>query len=197
MAIEISIYLIIAIICLVFLIVSVALGGFGDDLDMGGHDVDVGGDFDVGGADVDAGFDAGHGDFSGAGISPLSLPIIMAFGTTFGGVGALLEQANFGMFMTPIIAIFVSIIMAAALYFALTWLFIKTQATSSVSMRNLIGEQGTVSVAIKKGKMGQIIVVTEERGRTLLSAVADEPIPQDTIVEIKAIVGNGVRVERK
>jgi hypothetical protein len=117
----ISIYLIIAIICLVFLIVSVALGGFGDDFDMGGHDVDVGGDFDVGGADADAAFDAGHGDFSGAGISPLSLPIIMAFGTTFGGVGALLEQANFGMFMTPIIAIFVSIIMAAALYFALTW----------------------------------------------------------------------------
>jgi hypothetical protein len=56
---------------------------------------------------------------------------------------------------------------------------------------------GTVSVAIKTGKKGQIIVVTEERGRTLLSAVADEPIPQDTIVEIKAIVGNGVRVERK
>jgi membrane-bound ClpP family serine protease len=99
--------------------------------------------------------------------------------------------------MTPIIAIFVSIIMAAALYFALTYLFIKTQATSSVTMGNLIGEQGTVSVAIKAGKIGQIVVVTDERGRTLLSAVADEPIPQDAIVEVKAIVGNGVRVERK
>lgn len=193
----ISIYLIIAIICAVFLIISIALGGFGDDLDMGGHDLDVGGDFDVGGADIDAGFDVGHGDFSGAGISPLSVPIIMAFGASFGGVGALLELAGFDIYMTPIISIFVSIIIAAALYFALTWLFIKTQATSSVSMRTLIGEQGTVSVPIKTGKIGQIVVVTDERGRTLLSAVADEPIPQDAIVEVKAIVGNGVKVERK
>jgi membrane protein implicated in regulation of membrane protease activity len=193
----ISIYLIIAIICAVFLIVSIALGGFEGDFDMDGHDLDVGGDFDVGGADIDAGIDVGHGDFSGAGISPLSLPIIMAFGASFGGVGALLEQAGFNVYMTPLVAIFVSIIMATALYFALTYLFIKTQATSSVSMRNLIGEQGTVSVAIKPGKIGQIVVVTDERGRTLLSAVADGPIPQDAVVEVKAIVGNGVRVERK
>jgi hypothetical protein len=197
----ISIYLIIAIICAVLLIVSVALGGFADDVDMGGHDIDVGGpDLDVGGPDVDLGgpdVDVGYGDFSGAGISPLSLPVILAFGSSFGGIGALLEVSGFDPYITPLIAIFVSIIIAAALYMGLVWMFVKTQASSTVSMRGLIGQEGTISVAIKSGKVGQVVVVTEERGRTLIPAVAEGPIPVDAIVEIKGIVGNGVRVERK
>ncbi len=190
----ISVYLIIAIICAVLLIVSVALGGFEGDVDLGGHDLDMGGpDVDVGGPDVDV----GHGDFSGAGISPLSLPIMLAFGTTFGGVGALLEAGGYDPFITPLIAIFVSIIIAAGMYMAMSYMFVKTQASSSVIVSSLIGQQGTISVAIKPGKVGQVVVVTEERGRTLLPAVADTPIPQDAIVEIKGIVGNGVKVERK
>lgn len=197
----ISIYLIIAIVCAVLLIISVALGGFADDVDMGGHDIDVGGpDLDVGGPDLDLGgpdVDVGYGDFSGAGISPLSLPVILAFGSSFGGIGALLEVSGFDPYMTPLIAIFVSIIIAAALYMGLVWMFVKTQASSTVSMRGLIGQQGTISVAIKSGKVGQIVVVTEERGRTLVPAVAEEPIPVDAIVEIIGIVGNGVRVERR
>lgn len=197
----ISVYVIIAIICVVLLIISIALGGFGDDFDMGGHDFDVGGpDLDVGGPDMDLGgahVDVGYGDFGGAGISPLSLPVILAFGSSFGGIGALLEVAGFDPYITPLIAIFVSIIIAGALYMGLVWMFVKTQASSTVSMRELVGQEGTVSVAIKAGKVGQIVVVTEERGRTLIPAVAEKPIPVDAIVEIKGIVGNGVRVERK
>jgi len=84
----ISVYLIIAIVCAVLLAVTVALGGLIDHVDFGGHDFDIGGhDVDMGG--VDAGGD--YGEFHGPGISPLSLPIMLAFGTTFGCVGALLE----------------------------------------------------------------------------------------------------------
>ncbi|MFQ6106928.1 MAG: hypothetical protein ACE5QF_05005 [Thermoplasmata archaeon] len=189
----ISIYLIIAIVCAILLIVTIALGGL-----MG--EVDVGGDFDVGGPDLDVGgpdIDLGYGDFAGPGISPLSLPIILAFGTTFGGVGALLEQAEFNPFIIPMVAVLVSVITSGGMYFAITWLFVKTQASSSVDLSSLVGQEGTVSVAIKPGKLGQIVVVTEERGRTLIPAVSEETIPTDTVVEIQAVVGNGVRVIRK
>jgi hypothetical protein len=187
----ISIYLIIAIVCAVLLIVTVALGGLAGD-------VDVGGDFDVGGPDLDMGGpDVDFGEWGGPGISPLSLPIILAFGTTFGGVGALLEAADYDEFIIPIIAVFVSIFTAGGLYLAIMWLFVKTQASSTVDVGGLIGQEGTVSVAIKPGRQGQIVIVTEERGRTLLPAVSDMAIPTDSVVEIQSIVGNGVKVTRK
>lgn len=190
----ISVYLIIAIICALLLIVSVALGGVAHDVDIGGHDFDLGGpDVDVGGPD----FDVGHGDFGGSGISPLSLPIVLAFGASFGGIGSLLEAGGYDPYMTPLIAILVSVIIAAGMYMAVSYAFVKTQASSTVAVSDLIGQEGTISVAIKPGKIGQVVVVTEERGRTLLPAVADAPIPRDAVVEITGIVGDGVKVERK
>jgi len=190
----ISVYLIIAIVCAVLLAVTVALGGLVDHIDFGGHDFDIGGhDVDVGGADV--GND--YGEFHGAGISPLSLPIALAFGTTFGGVGALLEQAGFSVFLVPMIALAASAVSAGALYFAVTSLFIKTQATSIVDPRSLVGRDAIVSIAIQRTMIGQVLVVTEERGRTLISAVADEPISAGTAVQIAEVAGSNVRVTKK
>lgn len=195
----ISIYLIIALICAILLIVTVALGGLTGDVDVGGGDFDVAGpDFDVAGPDIDVGgADIGYGDFTGPGISPLSLPVVLAFGTTFGGIGAVLEQIGMDVFIIPVIAIFVSIAVAGGMYMLVVKVFVKTQTSSMVDMQALIGEDGTVTVAIKPGMTGQVLVVTEARGRTLLAAVADEGIPTDTTVRVTGIVGNGVRVERK
>lgn len=183
----ISIYLIIAIVCAVLLIVTVALGGVVSDVDIGGGDLDIGG--------PDVGVD--YGDFVGPGVSPLSLPIVLAFGTTFGGVGALFEQMGFDPFLIPIISVFLSILTAGGMYLFIVWLFVKTQATSVVDLSSLVGKEGTVSVAIEPGKQGQIVVVTVERGRTLVPAVSDVAIPTDAVVEVQAVVGNGVRVTKK
>jgi len=189
----ISIYLIIAIVCAILLVISVALGGLADhDFDMGGHDIDLGGaDADVGGPDM------GYGDFQGAGISPLSLPIVLAFGTTFGSVGALLEQAEYNPYFVPLLAVIASAAVAGIMYFAISKMFVKTQASSNVNPRLLIGRDATVTVAIQKGKVGQVLVVTEERGRTLVPAIADEMIPTDTAVLISEIVGGSAKVRRK
>lgn len=183
----ISIYLLIAIICAILLIVTVAMGGF------------AGGDFDVEGPDLDVGgleADVGYGDFTGAGISPLSLPIVLAFGTTFGGVGAVLEQQGWNSFIIPFIAMLVGVLTAGVMFVVVLRVFVKTQTTTVVHPRDLVGEQGIVSVAIKPGRTGQVVVVTTERGRTLLPAIADEAIPTDTAVTIEAVVGHSVRVKR-
>ncbi len=189
----ISIYLLIAIICAILLIVTVAMGGFT------GGDFDAGGDFDVGGPDLDLGgleADVGYGDFTGAGISPLSLPIVLAFGTTFGGVGAVLEQQGWNSFIIPFIAMLVGVLTAGVMFVVVVRIFVKTQTTTVVHPKDLVGEKGIVSVAIKPGRTGQVVVVTTERGRTLLPAIAEEAIPTDTAVTIEAVVGHSVRVKR-
>jgi hypothetical protein len=189
----ISIYLLIAIICAILLIVTVAMGGFT------GGDFDAGGDFDVEGPDLDLGGfegDVGYGDFTGAGISPLSLPIVLAFGTTFGGVGAMLELAEVNIYVIPFIAMLVSVMTAGIMYVVVVKVFVRTQTTTVVHPKNLVGEKGIVSVAIKPGRTGQVVVVTTERGRTLLPAIAEEAIPTDTAVTIEAVVGHSVRVKR-
>ena len=192
----ISIYLIIAIVCAILLIVSVALGGLADhDIDLGGHDFDLGGaEADIGGPE---GPDMGYGDFHGAGISPLSLPIVLAFGTTFGSVGALLELGSLDAYVIPLIAIVASVAVAGIMYFAISRMFVKTQASSNVNPRDLLGRDATVSVAIRPGKLGQVLVVTEERGRTLMPAIADETIPTDAAVTIIEIAGGSARVKKR
>ncbi len=181
----ISIYLLIAIICAVLLIVTVAMGGF------------TGGDFDVEGLDLGGlEADVGYGDFTGVGISPLSLPIVLAFGTTFGGVGAVLEQVGVNMYAIPFIAMLVSVLTAGIMYVVVVKVFVMSQTSTVVHPRDLVGEKGIVSVAIKPGRTGQVVVVTTERGRTLLPAIAEEAIPTDTTVTIEAVVGHSVRVKR-
>jgi hypothetical protein len=190
----ISIYLIIAIVCAILLMVTVAMGGLADG------DFDAGGDFDVDGPDVDIGgpdADVGYGDFSGAGISPLSLPIVLSFGTTFGGVGTVLELMDINMYAIPFIAMMVSFVTAGLMYMFVVKAFVRTQTTTVVNPRNLVGENAIVSVAIKPGKTGQVIVVTEERGRTLLPAIAEEAIPTDVTVTIESLVGHSVKVKRQ
>ena len=111
--IEVSLYLLIAIICGIFLFIMAFLGfdfmdvnvdtGFDVDMDL---DMDV--DMDVD-ADGDTGhFEAGHGDTS-PGISPLSLPILLAFGTSFGAAGHAFEAYGISAMRVPFFAGFVSI----------------------------------------------------------------------------------------
>jgi len=52
-------------------------------------------------------------------------------------------------------------------------------------------------VAIQPGRLGQVLVVTEERGRTLMPAIADETIPTDAAVTIIEIAGGSARVKKR
>jgi membrane protein implicated in regulation of membrane protease activity len=188
MVFDISLYLLICIICGIALMVM-ALFGF-DDL----------GDFDLGGADMDldAGhFEAGHGDFSGAGLSPLSLPLILSFGTSFGAFGAIFTSMDMNVYLVPLLAGVLSLGISALLFFLLVKLFIQTQATTQVRTRKLVGETAAVTIPIKPGVQGQILIKTPERGRTLLTATSSEEIAKDEIITIIDVVGSTVVVTKK
>lgn len=177
----INIYVLIALICGLLMVTMFIFGDFGGDMDV---DVDVGH------------IELGYGDFD-AGLSPLSLPIMLMFGTSFGTFGYLFEQVVDNAFIVPFLSIGVSAVVAGIMYFLVLNIFVKTQTSSDIKLSDLIGQDAVVSIPIKEGSIGQIIVTTEERGRTILSAVSDEEIPSDSIVAITKVMGDGVFVKKK
>ena len=187
MAFEISIYLLICLICGILLIVMgmFAFGDFGDF------------DFDAGDLDIDTGdFDLGHGDVSG-GLSPLSLPIMLSFGTSFGAFGVIFSSMDFDPLVVPVLAIIVSIGISALMFFVMLKVFVQTQVDTTVDLKKLVGQEAHVTVAIKPPAIGQIMITTKERGRTLITATAEDDIPSGTTVIIEKMVGSTAYVKQE
>jgi membrane protein implicated in regulation of membrane protease activity len=188
----VSVYLLIALVAGIMLIITAFLGtemGFDHDADMGAFDGDGSGGIEH--------FEGGHGDFSGAHLSPLSLPLVLAFLTSFGGFGALFEAFKWSDLVTPGAAAALSILVAVILYFVMDRIFVQTQANSSVDYNKLVGMDAVVTVPIKDGSRGQVLVLTEARGRTLMTAVASQDLATDTPVMIEGFAGRAVIVKKK
>jgi membrane-bound ClpP family serine protease len=147
---------------------------------------------DIGGVD----FDHDVGTDVDTGLSPLSLPIVGVFGTSFGGFGTLFESLAFQSVLVPILATVFALLTAGGMYVVMLNVFVKTQAETRVDLETLTGFKGQVLVPIRPGQPGQIVVVTEARGRTLLQAIADETIGTDEHVIVDAAVGNSVKVHK-
>jgi membrane protein implicated in regulation of membrane protease activity len=177
-----SLYLLIALFCGIIMMAMFFLGDFGGDADV---DMDMGGHAEVGFGDADVG------------LSPLSLPIVLMFGTSFGAFGYIFESAGFNEYVVPVVSIAISLAIAGAMYVAVLKIFVRTQTSSDINPASLVGKDAIVSIPVKEGSIGQIIVTTEERGRTILSAVSDEEIPNDAIVTITKVMGDGVFVKKK
>jgi len=146
---------------------------------------DFGGDFDT---DVDT--NVAHG------ISPLSLPVLALFGTSFGAVAAIVDTLDLPTVAVVTSAGLVAAVVAGGMYFAMSRFLVKAQISSDVTLQNLVGMQGNVTIPVTPGSTGQVLVITAERGRTLLSAIASEEIRNDEAVVIDGVVGNSVRVRR-
>jgi membrane protein implicated in regulation of membrane protease activity len=180
----INLYVLITLVCGLLMIAMFFMGDFGGDMDV---DVDV--DMDMGHIEL------GHGDVQ-AGMSPLSLPILLSFGTSFGAFGFIFEQFIENAYIVPLLSILISSVIAGVMYLLVLNIFVRTQTSSDIRLDRLIGEDAIVSIPIKTGSIGQIIVTTEERGRTILSAVSDEDITTDSLVKITKIMGDGVFVKK-
>jgi membrane-bound ClpP family serine protease len=171
---EMSVYALIMIVFFVFLVAVLILGDVGDFFDIGG-DVDT---------DVDSG------------LSPVSLPVVGVFGTAFGAYGTIFESLNYGSLVTGVLAIALAAATAGGSWVLMYNFFVKTQAETKVDLARVVGERGQVLVPIQPGHAGQIVVVTEARGRTLLQATADEAIGTDEAVVVDSIVGDSVKVRK-
>ncbi len=174
-----SVYVWIAIISLVFVVLLAAFGGYG----LGG--------------DVDVDTDLDYGEFAGPGISPLSPPLVAAFGATFGSVGALLELEGLSPFLVAFLAALSGVIISVGLFFGIQKFLVRAQASSDVNPQALVGRDAQVMIPLRTGAQGQILIITEERGRTLFPAVAGEDIGRDSIVEIVGFAGGVANVRKK
>ncbi|MCU0799360.1 MAG: hypothetical protein MUC62_06775 [Candidatus Thermoplasmatota archaeon] len=176
------VYAVIGALSLVVLVVMMVLGGL--DMDIGGVDLDMDGTPDV---DLDIG--GGHGD-----IGPLSIPVILSFTSGFGGMGAILTYLEVSPFLTPILAAVGALLMSVVLFFVMQAFMKQFTSDSTVSFSKMMGKRGSVTVPIHPGREGQIAVFTEQRGRTLIPAVADTFIDNNSSVSIVKDMGDAVKV---
>ena len=193
------VYLTITVIFSILLIAMGLLGGLGGVFDI--H-LDIGHGLDLGGGGIDAG-GVGHdvatdsGQFAGTGISPLSLPVLFVFGTFFGAFGTTLEVTQaLPPIGVPFFAAGFSAIITAVIYFVMVQVFVKSQATSEYRLKDLIGSAGEIMVPVGPGLRGQILVVTDAAGRTLISAVSEQSLKTGERVQIKGVEGNSLVVEK-
>ncbi len=200
----IVIYLVITVVFSVLLLIMAITGGLGGMFggDIGVH---VGGDIgadvgaDMGGVGHDIGHDVGHdaGQFSGTAIHPLSLPVLFAFGAFFGAFGVVMESlALLDVVVVPFVAALLAAVVSAIAYFMLRMIFSGAQATTEYKLADLIGARGEVTVPLRPGIRGQVLVATDARGRTLLSAVSSQELSTGDRVQIKGIEGGALVVEK-
>jgi membrane protein implicated in regulation of membrane protease activity len=174
------VFLAIGLLCGIILIVLMLMGG-----------MDVGVDVD-GGFDMD--HDVGH-DIGGGGPSPLSMPVLLSFGTMFGISGFIIEIYYGDPVMAAGVAAVLGAMMSGIMYLIMVALFRAGETSTDFKPDDVVGEQGEITIPIEKGNIGQVMVVTEARGRTLITATSDQNLPMHTRVNIVGISGDRVIVE--
>ncbi len=127
----------------------------------------------------------------------MSLPIMLSFGTSFGAFGVIFTSMDFDPLVVPVLAIIVSIGISALMFFVMLKVFVQTQVDTTVDLKKLVGQEAHVTVAIKPPAIGQIMITTKERGRTLITATAEDDIPSGTTVIIEKMVGSTAYVKQE
>lgn len=182
MAFVISWYLVIAIVCAIFLAVILFMGGMDFDAD-----VDLDADVDV---DVDVDADIGHGP------SPFSIPVLMTALTFFGVFGTLFESMGWDPYQVPVMALICAVVIGGIAYYAMYKVFRWAEGGTKLKYKDLLGLKATVSIPIQNGDEGQIVVTPKDTGRTLVPAISDDDVQRDEVVRIIEIIGDKVKVKR-
>lgn len=151
-----------------------------------GHDFDADVDLDV---DVDT--DVGGGP------SVFSLKIISLLMVGFGGAGfAARVSSEASMFMSSMYGIGGALVMGIIGYLILR-IFYASQASSTISRNDLIGQKADLIDAIPEGGQGQVACLVRGREITFLARSEDgNAIAKGVPVRIVRKVGNSVIVEK-
>jgi len=96
------------------------------------------------------------GDWFGFGISPLKPVVLAAFVIVFGGVGIILTNKEFPLYVTIGISLGCGVLVSALLYRFIIVPLHKAQNTSVVSQQSLIGYVAKVTLGMSQENMGRI-----------------------------------------
>lgn len=164
-----------------FLILLISLI-FGAD-----HDIDMDVDGDVSGV-VES-------DFHGPSVFSIKMVALLMVG--FGGVGfAVRATSDVQMWAASLAGVGGAAVMGGIGYLIIR-AFYASQASSTITDSDIIGERATLLDAINEGSNGQVVCIIRGREMTYLARSADgQPIERGTPVRITDKTGARVTVER-
>ena len=137
--------------------------------------------------------DAFHLDFSIGGIS--LMPPLLAFIAMFGVGGIFASQVlDLHGGQAAIVGVAFGLVGFALAYFLFRTLK-RAEGTRPFSIGDLVGQMGSVSVAIPAGRLGTVYVRAEGQNHEI-TATAAEDIPSGAAVKVTGTAGMGVVVER-
>lgn len=132
-------------------------------------DVDLGADLDAGvDLEVDADADAIHIEHAAEGVSLttwFSIRFLVYFTATFGAVGTILtymSSASSGAVLAASVA--AGLVVGQAVHQALRYLK-RTSGDSAATVRDYVNRSGRVTIAIKKGRRGEVALQVRGRER--------------------------------
>ncbi len=144
--------------------------------------------------DHDADFDHGmeHG-----GPSFFSTRVLSVFITAFGGVGAIGVRYGLSTGMASL-AGFGSGLALGSLIYAFARFLYGQQASSDMSVQDLVGHTGRIVVTVPAGGVGQIRL---QIGEMLVDKIArshdGQPIPENAVARVDEVLGETVVVRRQ
>jgi hypothetical protein len=176
-----AVFLGIAAIGLLFLATTLIFGELFEHEAEFDHDVDT--DHDLSGHEHD-------------GPSFLSTRVISVFVTAFGGFGAIGTYAGLGVLSSSLLGFAGGLGLGWVVYTFARFLY-SQQASSDITLHDLLGQTARVTVAIPRGSFGQVRCVI---GETQIEKIARSndggEIPFNTLVRIEDIEADSVVVRK-
>jgi membrane protein implicated in regulation of membrane protease activity len=171
-----AVFLSIAAIGFLFLLISLI---FGEIFDFFHFD-----------ADFDHGLDHGGPSF-------FSTRVLSVFITAFGGVGAIGVRYGLSTGMASLAGFGSGVALGSLIYVFARFLY-GQQASSDMSVQDLVGHTGRIVVTIPAGGVGQIRV---QIGETLVDKIArshdGQPIPENAVARVDEVLGETLVVRRQ
>jgi len=129
--------------------------------------------------------------------SPLSPVTIAMFISTFGGVGILLKNAGFPLYVHVPVAAFSGILVGGLVSYAFYRIMLATQASSHARASEAIGTEAEVTIPIPHVGLGEVAYVLRGTRYTNPARTVDgKELPINTAVKIVNQVGSTFIVQK-
>jgi len=130
----------------------------------------------------------------GGGSSAFSPRVMAAFLTGFGASGAIVFHYGLGWLLSSVVGIVFGVVTGAISYGIASFLY-KQQASSGVTMSEMVGLSGSVSVTIPAGGVGQVtLIVRNSQVEQFARSEDGQEIKNGTPVKVTKQIGDHLTV---